>query len=156
MAEMIETQYIELLHDTSRDKEALFLVQGGAAMQRWQIKLIDAHCAITDYLPRVPLLIVPTRFQRNGMVFRDTYIIRPIDIELEIVSALIVNRDAVNLLFTDVDSLIRSGNVIQSVLDISKLQHLHNANGLQVVGVFDQIEPPKSTEEVEEEELVEN
>lgn len=116
---MINNQHIEFLHDTERDRAFIFLARDAKAFDLYQIPLIDAYIGVVDYQPNCSYVITPTAPKNTGIIFKDTFFVKPHDIVDP--QAMIIDDMIVNAAFSTVEQFISVPDILSHFTDYEML-----------------------------------
>lgn len=136
---MIINQSIELLHDSERSLEFVFLAQDAQAVQSYQIPLIDAYVGAKDYLPGAHFIVVPCQMKMSGILFKDTHFISIHDIQSP--DAVILDAHVFNAVFYDMRGFTRERNVLSCCVNTENISKFFEKFPLQLIGI-PEIDPP--------------
>jgi hypothetical protein len=77
---MIDVKYIQLIVDDERSCSGMIVSNDLASIQTHQIPLIDAFIGVTDF-KRLPYVIIPAQRPTPAVIFKDTFLLDPSDVE---------------------------------------------------------------------------
>ena len=128
---MIDVKYIQLIVDAARKCGGMIVSNDLASMQTHQIPLIDAFVGLMDF-KRLPYLIMPAQNPTPALIFKDTFLLDPSDVETP--QTLLIDTEA-HLLMCDDMRTFTQINLLYHCTERSILREMQREHALQIVGI---------------------